>query len=305
MKPIRFVSVRELRPPVSTTQARRDRLIALMTGLLLFCGVRTPAHGGPKDFGVFVTRLGGDPISAKPFIDKLAAYLEQEMGWAKGLSKGSFFSGKEEAIAFFKGAQPGFAVLEPPLFFELRQANGLTPIVAIESPDLVSPQLHLVVLNPAWSSIEQLKGKTLWTTLADSPRYLSQIVFGGEVEASRYFKTKKIGHALKGVRAVLRKQADATLLDDGQLASAKQMAGGSHLRSIYHSPALVPLPVVAFSKRMTLKEQKTLAKVLLKMCSTPAGAKICHEIRINKFVPIQTSIFHQAQERYEKPSIPR
>jgi len=92
---------------------------------------------------------------------QIAAYLEQEMGWAKGYPKGAFLW-QEEAIAFFKGAQPGFAVLRTATFFsELRQANGLTPIVAIESPDLVSPQLHLVVLNPAWSSIEQSRQNTL------------------------------------------------------------------------------------------------------------------------------------------------
>lgn len=261
--------------------------------------VSTVTHAGAKDFAIYATRLGGDSASAAPYIAKFNAYIEEALKWPKGSLKGVFFNDKRDVAAYIKSTRPGLGVLEPPLYFELRGAEKLTVLAQLESKDLVSTKLHLVVKDPALTSLDKLKGKKLWTLLVESPAYLSKIVLGGKVDATKHFVLKRIGVAGKGVRAVLRGEADATILDDDQLAAAKKMEGGDKLRSIYDSPALPALPLVAFGTSLPAKDQKALVAVLLKMCSSAKGAPVCKDMRITKFAAPDAKLFAEAQKRYE------
>jgi hypothetical protein len=271
----------------------------LICAMLISLGFSTTSLAGPKDYVIYVTRLGGDSESARPYITKASAYFEAMMGWPKDSTHGIFLPELSEAVAFIQKNKPGFAILEPPLFMELRKTMELTPLVQLESKQLVSRRMHIVVLNPAWTSLDQIKGKRLWTTLTDSVTYLSKVVFGGKIDAPQHFQLKKVGHALKGVRAVLRGKADATLLDDDMLASAKKMKGGEKLRTLFTSGDLPPPSLVAFNGVMTPAEQKKLARVLIKMCGTKDGAPICKEIMITRFAPIETRLFQQAQRLFD------
>lgn len=273
-------------------------MLTLATALVLGLS-GSAALAGPRDFVIYVTRLGGDPDLAKPYIAKFAAYLEETAGWPKGSVKGSFFTDKAQAEAFVRTAKPGFGLLEPNLYLELLAAEKLEPFSQIQSADLVSKKLHLVVKDPSLSTLEKLKGKKLWTTLAGSPVYLSKVVLGGKVDATTHFALKPIKAVLKGVRAVLKGQADAALLDDDQLAQAKKMQGGAALRVAFSSDPLPPIPLVFFGKNTKPAERKALQRVLSGMCGTPKGAPICKELHMEKIVPLEKKLFTKAEERYD------
>jgi ABC-type phosphate/phosphonate transport system substrate-binding protein len=277
------------------------RTTAWIISILGICTAAPSASAGPKDFVVYISRLGGDTETAKPYVAKFAAHLEKAMGWPKGSCTGAFFADKADALAYIKKTQPGFALLDPPLYFELRAADRLVPIAQLDGKELASARMHLVVLHPAWKSLGDVKGKKLWTTLADSPVYLSKVIFEGKADATKYFAVKRIGHALKGVRALLRGQTEITLIDDDQLSAAKTMQGGDKLRSIYTSPPLPPLPVVVFGGVFKGAEQKKLTSVLVKVCTTPEGSAICKEMRLTKIAPVQKDRFKKAQDLYERP----
>jgi ABC-type phosphate/phosphonate transport system substrate-binding protein len=149
--------------------------------------------------------------------------------------------------------------------------------------------------------IEQLKGKQLWTTLANSPEYLGRVVLNSQTELAGSLTLKKINQVLKGIRAVLRGEAAATLLDDEQLELARKMEGGDKLRAIYTSPHLPCLPVAVATAQITAKEQAALVKALLGMCSTEKGQETCKLMHIEKFVPVQSDIYQETQKRFEKP----
>lgn len=273
--------------------------IALTVMLTTLLGPGVVAHAGPKDFAIYATRLGGDSAAAAPYIAKFNAYVEEALKWPKGSLKGVFFDNKREVTGYIKSTRPGLGVLEPQLYFELRAAEKLVPLAQLESKDIVSPKLHVVVKDPALTSLDGLKGKKLWTLLAESPVYLSKVVLAGKVDATTHFSLKRIGTAGKGVRAVLLGSADATVLDDDQLSEAKKMQGGAKLRSIYVSPALPPLPLVAFGTSLPAKDVKALVGVLLKMCSSQKGGPICKDMRITRFAPVNAALFKDAQKRYE------
>ena len=272
-----------------------------MRALVLFLAalgvVASPLTAGPRDVAIHVTRLGGDRGSAQPYVDRLLRHLEKLTGWPAGSATGAFVVSKKEALAYLASAQPGFGMLEPAVYFELRRSHALTPLLQVESADLVSPRLNVVVKDPALATLADLKGKRLWTTLGDSPRYLQAVVLEGKLDLAGV-QLKAVGQALKGVRGVLRGDCDATVLDDDQLAKARGMTGGAELRVLVSSPALPAIPLVAIGAALSDADRAALVKALTGLCGSADGAAICKEMHIGRFVPVDTATFTAAQSRY-------
>lgn len=272
-------------------------------GIRLGCGlgaallIQTAAGlAGPKDFAVYSTRLGGDASTAQPYVDKLAKHLEETLKWPAGGVKGQFFASKKDVLAGIEQQKPGFAFIEPQLYFEMA-GTWVECLAGVESAELNTTKLNVVVKDPAYKSLADLKGKKIWTTMADWPRYLSNVIFDGKRPAD--IELKQIGAVTKGARAVLRGEADATLLDDQQLVEMQKLEGGAALRTIYSSRKLPPLLVVASG--LPAGDRKGLTKALLEMCGTAKGGEVCKEMRITKFVAPDMATIKAAKEAYEKP----
>jgi len=272
--------------------------IPLPVTVLAVLAAATTAVSGPKDIAIHLTRLGGNSVLAQPYVDSFLRYIESAVGWAPNAMAGSFHVSKKNAIAYVARTQPGIGIMEPPLYFEYRQAWQLQIILQAESRDLVADQLHVVVKDPAVKGLADLKGRRLWTTLADYPRYLSKVVLDGRMDAASYFALDSVHNALTGARGVLRGDCDAAILDDDQWAKAKEMEGGKDLRSIYDSPALPPLPVVVFGAALTAEERQALARALIGMSGTTEGAAICRKMHIGRFAEPNTALFGEIQRRY-------
>lgn len=260
-----------------------------------------PAQAGPHDFVAYVTRLGGDSDVAQPYIDRFTKTIEAAMGWQSGSAVGKFFSTRKDTVAYIDSQKPVFGLMEPSLYLELRKERGLEPVAQTVSPDLSSPKLHVVVKDPAIKSVADLQGKRLFTALADAPRYLTTMIFAGtEVkDAATFFQLKPTRQAMRGVYAVLRGDAEATLLDDEQLAAARKIEGGQALRSLREARGLPPLPLVVFGKVIDAKERAKLTKVLHELCGTATGGPVCKEMRIVKFAPVDSVLFREVQQRYD------
>lgn len=268
-------------------------------GLVLGLGLGgSLAQAGPSDFAIYTLRLGGEPEAAQPYIDRMAAEIEKAAGWAKGSAKGRFLTSRKEVQSFLDAQKPGFGILEPWLYFELRQSQKLELLVQVDSADLNSPRLHVVVKDPAWKTLADLKDKKLWTHLADSPAYLSRVVLDGKQPAQQHFQLKQVGSAIKAARAVLRGEADAALLDDEQLAMAQKLDGGAALRAVYSSVPQPSVAVVAFGAVLPADKQAALRKALLNLCAG-AGAATCTEMHIRTFVAPNNTLFQEAQRRFD------
>ena len=168
----------------------RSRWVARLTGsltLLLCVAAGGAAYAGPKDFMIFTPGLGGDAEQAKPYIDRFGQLLDKQLGWPAGSAKGTFYSSRKEALAGITPQKPGFGVMEASLYLEMRAAHKAEVLAQVDSEDLNSPRLHVVVKNPAYKSLADLAGKKLWTTLADSPKYLGNVVLDskGIVQSGR------------------------------------------------------------------------------------------------------------------------
>jgi len=260
--------------------------------------VGSVANSGPRDVAIHLTRLGGNSVLAQPYVDRFLRYVESAAAWTPFSMTGSFETSRSKAIAYITKAKPGIGIMEPPLYFEYRQAWQLQLVLQAESKDLVSNRLHVVVKDPAFKGLADLKGKRLWTMLAEHPKYLSRIVLNGQVDAARHFVLRQVDQAMKGARSVVRGDCDATILDDEQFARAKEIEGGKDLRIIHNSPALPALPVVVFGSALSTADRAALVKVLLEMCGSAKGAGICKKMHIGRFAPSDTVLFNELQKRY-------
>jgi hypothetical protein len=274
----------------------KTRILAPVVAIVLF--VSGAAVAGPTDVAINVTRLGGDTVSAQPFVDRFLRHVESKVGWAAGSAKGAFLVSRKDVLAYVADTKPGIGMIEPGLYFEMRKAWGLQAILQVESSELVSPRLHVVVKDPAIQTLDDLKGKRLWTLLADTPAYLSKVVLDGKVDAGTFFTLKQIGQALRGAKAVIRGDCEATILDDEQLAKSKEVTGGTELRAIYSSPPLPSIPIVSFGGNMKPADRETLVKAFTAMCASSDGASICKEMHVGRFVPLDATVFGAAQKRF-------
>ncbi len=256
-----------------------------------------PASAGPRDWAVHAVRLGGDTATAQPYIDKFMRYVDAQAGWTPA-NKGSFLASRREALAYIDANRPGFALMEPSLYLELKKSKGLEVIAQVQSRELTTPRLHLVVKSAAFASLADLKGKSLWTLWGESPAYLTKLVFDGKVDAGSHFQLKAVGQALKGVRGLLRGECDATLLDDEQLAAAKKLPGGADLRILHSSGNLPPLPMVFFAGAGNAADKAALVKVLTGMCDSATGAAVCKELKIERIVGVNGAVFTEAEKKY-------
>ena len=264
-----------------------------------YVSATTPAFAGGRDFTVSTTRLGGDPESAQPYIDKFAGHLEKLANFPKGSLKGVFAPSRKEALTDINARKPGFGVLDPWLYFDLRAAQNLEAIAEVRSAELNSAHFYVVVKDPGWKTLDDLQGKRLWTHLAEYPQYLSRVVLDGKGAAETRFALKQVGNVMKAVRAVLHGEADAAIVDESQLEAAKKLDGGAALRVLYASTPQPPAVLVVFNGNVAPADKQPLAKAVLTLCGTKEGGEICAEMHISRFVELDKTLFSAAQKRYE------
>lgn len=259
----------------------------------IFIGV---LYANPRDVAIYATKMGGDRATAQPYIDKFLRYLENAIGWDNNSIRGSFFTSKKETITFIETSKPGIVMLEVPLFFELEKRFSLEPILELESKSLSTKRLNVVVKDPNIKTLVDLKGKRIWTNLAEFPDFLSKVVFDSVVNPSEV-TTKQVAQPLKGARGLLRGDCDATILDDDQLASARQMEGGQDIKVIHSTQELPSIPVAVVGYFISKADKEALVRVLTQMCKDEKGNGICKEMHIERFVPVNKEILEQIRKK--------
>jgi ABC-type phosphate/phosphonate transport system substrate-binding protein len=262
--------------------------------------VSSSALAGPRDFVVQHGGAGGTTEQAAPYLDTFLRYLEKALGWPANSATGQFFPDQQGAEAYIASKKPGFGMLDPEVWLDLRKKDDLQVIATVSGKNQTLGHYSVVVKDPAIKSLDDLKGKTLISNHLGSPRFVSKVAFDGKLDAAKHFKLVSTASPLKGLKAVDRGEAEATLLDDEQLEHMKSLPFGASLRVIYTSPALPPMPVVALGKNSTAAEREAFAKVLFGMCGDPKGSEVCKSLQITKFSPPDKAAFDEAVRRYEK-----
>ncbi len=272
------------------------RTLSLLSVSLLLAPI---ARGASNDFVVESSSTGGTTETATPYLEQFAGYANTHLkGWKPIVV--SFFETRKPADAAIVSQKPGFGMLDIDLFLELNKREQLTVLAAVEGPLHTRGHLHLVVKDPAIKTLEDLKGKILVSNHLGSVRYVSKVVFDGKIDAASFFTLAPTTSPMKGLKAVDRGEAAATLVDDQQLANMKSLPFGASLRTIFSSASLPPTPFVAFGKNSKPEERAAVQKMLLSMCADSKGAEVCKALQITSFSKADPKVFDEAIRRFEK-----
>jgi ABC-type phosphate/phosphonate transport system substrate-binding protein len=275
-----------------------------LTFMAVLVALAGPAAAGPRDFVIQHAGVGGDTQQAAPYIKKFLEYAEQALGWPAGSATGDFFP---EADADFKKyletKKPGLGLIDPEQFLELKKKENLTIIGTVVGTNQSMGHFNLLAKDPALKALPDLKGKKVVSNHVASEaskKYLSKIVFEGKIDASKHFGAiTPVASMLKAVKAVDRGEADVALLSDDEVAALKKMSY-PEVKVIWTSPALPPMPVVAFGKNATPKDRDAFAKMLLGMCADPKGTAVCKALDITEFKPADKAAYDAAAKRWDK-----
>ncbi len=274
------------------------RVFTCVTIVALSAGI---ARAGSHDFVIEHAGVGGTSQQAAPYIQKFLEHIEGALGWPKGSANGDFFPEPDADFKkFLADKKPGIGLIDPDQFLELQKLEGLSIIGTVFGKNQSLGHLNLVTTDAAIKGPADLKGKIIASTHLQEPKFLTRIVFDGKFDA-KDFTLQKTVSMLKAVKAVSGGKADAALLSDEEVEWLKSPSSPyPTVKVVWTSPALPPMPVVAFNKNSTPAERDAFAKMLLGMCSDPKGAEVCKALDIQKFGPPDKTAYDAAMKKYSK-----
>lgn len=272
-----------------------------------------PALAGPKDFMVYAPGMGGNEKQAKPYLDTFLRELEKAMSWPAGSADGAYFEEPKAAQTYIDNKQPGYGMISPAMYLDLAcQKTGVEPVATVVAgagggdaqaaqAGMSAGKYHVVVKEGTATDLKGLEGKKLISNHLEDKRFVSNVVFGGKIDADKHFKLESTNSPVKPFKSVDRGTADAALVDDAQLQNMKTLPFGKSLKVVYSSEALPPFPVVSFGKVVKAAERDQMKKVLLGLCATSSGGRVCKSLSIKKFDPVDAKAFKSALDLYCKP----
>lgn len=251
---------------------------ALLT--LLICYV-----GGP-----------GTTAQAKPVVDKFLRQIERAAGWAQGAAEGAYHAQRAACDKAMAAQQANAVVVDLPAYLAQHKAWKLKPLAHMGQAD--DKQYFVLVRKGSYKDLAALKGKTLSTTLADEPQFLSRVVFGGKLDAAKHFQLKQTRQPLKGIRAVSRGRAEATIVDEEAYAHLAELSGlPQPLEAIHRSAKLPGLTLAAVSGRASAKLIRELVAALPKLCAG-AGEKLCRTFGVSAFTKARPAVYGKLVAAY-------
>jgi ABC-type phosphate/phosphonate transport system substrate-binding protein len=272
-----------------------DMRRAIVTAIV---AVSSTSFAGGRDFIAEHAGAGANAQNAQPYIDQFLRIAEQMTGWPANSAKGEWVDDSKAAETVIAERKPGFAILDPEVYFELRKKDALEPIAEVKGKTFNKGHYNLVVKDPALKTLADVKGKKLSSNHLSSTRYINRVAFDGKLDVDKEFTLQKTAQPSKPIKAVERGEAEVALIDDEQLAQMKELA--PDLKVIWTSPALPPTPVVAFTKNASPADKAAFAKALPSLCADPKGKPVCESMFIDKFTPVDRAAFAEAAKRYDK-----
>ncbi|MCB9554794.1 MAG: PhnD/SsuA/transferrin family substrate-binding protein [Deltaproteobacteria bacterium] len=235
----------------------------------------------------------GSTQQAQPVVNQFIARLEQAAGWPKGSVDSRFVVSPKQCDAAAAALKPMFVVMDLPSFLGRQRAWQLKALGHMGAAD--SQRYHVVVGPSGPAKVAALKGKQLVTTLAYAPEFVSRIVLGGKL-APKDLTLVASRRQLRGLRAVARGQAAATIVDDAAYRHIAELKLGVALKSIHKSPGLPGL-ILASRGRVEVRLLKAIAGAMPKLCKDE-GAKVCLSFGVTSFIAAKPAVFAGLARHY-------
>lgn len=267
------------------------RAVALVVVTLGWAGTATASERA----AVLVCHVGGpgDTQVAAPDLKRFLRHLEKTAGLPAGMLHGEYHTRAKRCARYVEAHNPVLAVLDLPTLLGQRKAWGVAPVATVGAPD--GDRFYVMVAEGGPKDVAGLKGKRLLGTLARDPRFVSGVVFGGAVDAAAHFQLEQTRRPLKGLRAVARGKADATLIDGQTHAYLAEAKLPAPLVAVHQSEGLPRLTLVSLGQPSPIVAKVEAA--LPKLCEGEGG-ELCKRFDAQTFTPADPARFDAVIKRY-------
>ena len=224
----------------------------------------------------------GNASLAQPYLDRMVAIAAAQNSW--GAARGQYCTSRSIAEAFIRSQAPHYGILSLAAFLAMRESYRLEVIGTVEIPMVGGQQYH--VISQVAPSLDACRGRTLATNHADDLRFVNRIVLAGSSKLAD-FTLVETQRPLLTIKKVLTGEAECALIDDAQLAELSHIEGTEGLRSIWDSPKLPPMVVVAFPAAARAERQE-FRKNLSHVCDGD-GQSVCAAVGLVALKPATDS----------------
>jgi len=253
-------------------QARADALVV--------CNV-----GGP-----------GSTSQAQPVLDMFLRHMEKTQGLKRGSMTGEYHTTLAGCSAYVARAKPVLGVFNITAYLQEAEAWKLRPVAHMGG--VASQRYHVLVKKGGLSTLAQLKGKTLISTVKDM-RFVGRIIMQGKLDArSAFARVKVTARPLKALRNVARGKQDAAIVDRLAYAEMSKLRLPAELVSIHASAGLPGLTLAVLGVNAKGgKPEARLGKVLARLCSGD-GQKMCQTFQIKGFKRANPRVYSKLLKQY-------
>ncbi len=255
--------------------------------LAILVGGAGTALAGPRDVVVCYPGEAGTTKAAEPTMAELARAVERAGGLPASSLTFTYFPDEASCRKFIEEKKPGFAILSPDLYLELKKERPLHLLAQSEQKVPNDPKgrtalrYHLLVKKDGpIGSLADLEGKPITTPHASDELYAARVLLGGKLDDPRFDPAQ----ALAAIKGVLKGDRTAVLLDDFLVESLPAVKGAKEgLREVYVSAPVPTAPVVAIGDVAPGADREAVKKGFLGLAAEPENRKLLEMLRSTGF----------------------
>ena len=277
-------------------------LALLLPGVGVTQEVQAPTSGQMK---VLICYHGGSARSesAQSTTDIMLRVVEEIGEWPSGSMTSLFTTKITECEIHLDEQKPQFAITTLGTFLAYRKNLNLIPLVQPFISGSSMEKYRIVVRKGTFTSIEQLKGKTLGGSLVDEPAFFKRVILQGKVDPESFFTLKSSRRVLRSLRALVKGDLDAVVVNSQQYRALGSLPFASELEVAFTSEDVPLVGVVANGQRTTTDERNRFSQALSKICDHKEGKQLCELFGVEKFVPADVQAFKKVIELWDTPPI--
>jgi ABC-type amino acid transport substrate-binding protein len=266
------------------------RYLLLIASLLAPLATAAAAASAPP---VLVCYPGGpvNAADAKGAMDAMLRVVERVGQWPARSLTSLFTSNLDQCKRLLAEKRPSFAILSLGQYLEQRVAHNLVPLVQPRMKGRTSERYRVLTQKGKFTSLEDLKGKSLGGTVLQEAEFIGKIVLAGRYDPTTFFLLKPSTQAIRALRALDKGELDAVMLNEQQFSGLASLALQNPMEAVFTSEELPLMGMAADSKTSTAEDRARYAKALEAMCTDPEGKKLCDLFGVESFAAVNPVVF--------------
>ena len=281
-------------------------------GILLACCVQGAGHAGEAQavpsappMTVLICYPGGPAQSqdAEAATEAMLRVVEEAGGWSAGSMTGLFTAAVKECEMRLDEQKPPFAITTLGTFLAYREKLNLIPLAQPVVGGSSAERYRIVVRRGTFTTIRELKGKTLGGALVEEPEFLKRVILQGTVDPASFFTFKSSPRVLHSLRSLVKGDLDGVMVNSRQYRALASLPFAGELEVAFTSEEVPLVGIVANGQRTTADERNRFSRALSQICNHREGKKLCELFGVDTFVPADLQAFQKAVDLWQSPDV--